>query len=139
MIDEKPGAPPETEKPKPKNTSKPEFSFRDLIFDAAFSVDNRKYLRFFCEAEFPCFIDITRADYMEYANLYFDQFEKCEEEEKCTCDKVSPKYEEIDKITFEFVKINENKEETTIIEEFPLFLVYDLPQSFQISIHGKHE
>src|SRR5688572_3409231 len=85
------GAPPLVEQPKPVNFT-PSFSFLQLLFDGQFTVDNRKYFRFFVDIpDNPYFVTMTKSEYLDYVITYGDLFEQAvEANQDCLCDVCNP-------------------------------------------------
>lgn len=141
-MEDKPkgGAPPsEPEKPKTTSELRPVFSFHDLIFEDAFTSDNRKFLRFFVTAEIPFYIDVLKIEWSQYFDLYTDLFDKQMAEDKCTCDSCSPSFDNVGDSESIYMILDENKEEQEISEKFPIFYIYDLPQALKVGIHQNHD
>jgi len=134
-----PGAPPPTPKPI-KSEEKLTFCYADLLLEDAYYVDNRMYLRFFVDAKDPYFVDISKAEFMEFQSVYFSLFEIAMSEETCACDKVIPKLTELD--TKDLTMIINNPETSETIEEIvkvKIYLAEAIVEGLQVGIHSPEE
>lgn len=143
--DKKPegGAPPPSpEKPKPVNFT-PAFTQDSLIFDGQYTIDNRKYVRFFIDGDSPYFITTTKAEYLDYLSTFMDMFEKAIEENKdCLCDTCSPLGSELIEqipITKVSVDVKNDNKESEVETSFPLYSIWNMNEGIKISIHDKEE
>ena len=147
MIDNIPGAPPPNEEIKPKspNVNQLTFSFQDLSFDNAFSIEDEQYLRYFVdkgENENSYFIDVPKDIYIDYFIFYTDLFEDAVSNDKCSCDITTidqNSFEEVDEIQIiiEGEDLN-TKEQIKIEEKYKVYLVFDLTTNLKISLHDSH-
>ena len=141
-----PGSPkPDTLPPGGKNELAPVFSFRQLTFEGQFTVDNREWVRYFCDCDNPFFFDATSGEFDDYFRTYKDMYEQAIIDKKeCLCDECNPRWEEIDRIPITRVSIEksktgdgiEEKEENT---EFPVYLLYDIVENLKFSIHSPED
>lgn len=126
------GAPTPPIQPKPVNDSKPSFSYSQLIFEDYFHIDNRRFVRFFCDIENPVYVDIPYGMFIEYQLNIWEQTNKILEDSKegdkvCTCNMAYPDGEEVDTMTIRLKIFDDNSKQPIETEEnIPIFLVYDL-------------
>lgn len=130
----------ESPKPNSKNDLNPKFSYKDLVFDDAFTSENRKFVRFLVEAETPYYIEMLQYEYIQYQQLFFDKYNECLDNGKCACDETAPQFELIgnDKLLIT-VKSEEFLPEEEHEVEMPVYYVFGLPEAFKISMHREHD
>lgn len=139
MNDNTPGAPaPETPKPSIKEEKRPSFSFFDLNFSDAFTVDGKKFVSYFVDNDHPCYISTLRSDFEDYTREFWAAYDKNSELELCTCDNCLPEHELIDQEEITIVIKKENGEDEVIVEVLPVYAIFYLSQTFSIGIHGSH-
>ena len=137
MQDNQPGAPPtEPEKPKVITDKVPHFSYRDLLFDDAFTSENRKFLRFIVDNEHPCFVEMLQIEFLQFQQLYFEQYDKQVTQELCSCDGCFPLYDLVSEEKFVFQLEKEGGEIEEQESTMPVYYVYGLPDNFKIGIHS---
>lgn len=139
MSDNTPGAPKEPQIPK-SSSSRISFSYNDLIFDEAFEIDNRKYLRFFINKEEAFYIEVLQIEYLQYQQIFFDTYSKNNKEDSVIIDEASPEYEFLNDISIEIKLFNveTEKEEAKETIAIPVYYVYDLPEGLKFTIENSN-
>lgn len=121
-----PGAPPEPVKPKTSNLHNLSFALEDLAFIDFFTVEGRKYVRFFVEGETPAYVDMIYSEYAEYQYYIFE--EKgilIAEEAQCICDVTTPIVELQDNVEVDIV-IVDKEQETKEKKQIPIYFAFNL-------------
>ena len=139
-----PGAPPPNEETKPKSPviEKLVFSFHELTFDSAFTIDGDQFIRLFVnnDTESSFFLEMLRDEYLDYFVIYTDLYEEALESESCSCDEtVITDFEEVDEIQIIIKGVNpETKEEITIDEKYKVYLVSNVAEHLKVGLHESH-
>lgn len=117
------------------------FSFRNLIFEGQFTIENRKYVRYLYTGEKEdCFLDIFSSEFDEYFSLYKDLLEQAMEQGKeCICDECIPEYDLIDEVGITKIITEEGEEVGEKQVSLKVYFIYDLVENLKVSIHEDEE
>lgn len=132
-MEDKPGTPPEGEKPK-QNPKKISFTLDELILDQVFSVEGSSFMTFICSDKY--ILSMKRWEYFELLNAIYDLMEM-EDDVTVT---ISPDYEVIDeKVPFVSIIINtETKEQTETRTTVPHYTVFNLLKNLSPNIEERN-
>jgi hypothetical protein len=134
MNDNTPGSPaPETPKPSIKEASKPSFSYFDLSFEDAFTINGKKFVSYFVDGKHPYYIQVLRTAFEDYQKTFWDKFDFQAENDLCTCDNCEPDFQFIDEIVLElYEKVGDDKDNIVKKQVFPVYNIFNLSSSFKI-------
>lgn len=127
------GSPPiEPIKPNPTSGERVSFSYQQLVWEDFFISDNRRFARFFLDAETPAYLDIQYGLFIDYQLSIWEATNKIVEaskegEEVCTCNNCQPEMELVDHMEIHIAITDpDTKEVANVTEMIPIYIVYDM-------------